>query len=157
MMPLFILVILTIALFSYLWYQMSKDDRVFQALLVKSVTETMASMVGQTQATNRTFLEQISSLQLDHFEQLQQQQAQQLDLVMHMSEQIFDHFETMKELDRPIAPVAPGPDLLQENDIEKKTPEDISLTDMPRIPIVDGVNIKFEDEEESYAMNIESM
>jgi hypothetical protein len=42
-----------------------------------------------------------------------------------------------------------------ENSIEKVSgPEEINLTDIPRIPIVDGVKIKFEDEEETFPMNI---
>lgn len=42
-----------------------------------------------------------------------------------------------------------------ENSIENASePEEINLTDTPRIPIVDGVKIKFEDEEEVVQMNI---
>ena len=43
-----------------------------------------------------------------------------------------------------------------ENAIEAVTgEEEINLTDTPRIPIVEGVKMKFEDEEEIYPMNID--
>mgnify|MGYP007071582011 CR=1 FL=1 len=43
-----------------------------------------------------------------------------------------------------------------ENSIENEhEPEEVLLSDMPRVPIVDGVKIKFEDEEEIYPMNID--
>ena len=42
-----------------------------------------------------------------------------------------------------------------ENTIEKESEaEEINLVDMPRIPIVDGVKIKFEDEEGSLPISI---
>ena len=42
-----------------------------------------------------------------------------------------------------------------ENTIEKESEaEETNLVDMPRIPIVDGVKIKFEDEEGSMPVNI---
>ncbi len=42
-----------------------------------------------------------------------------------------------------------------ENSIENVSEtEEINLADTPRIPIVEGVKIKFEDEEEVYPMNI---
>ena len=45
-----------------------------------------------------------------------------------------------------------------ENKIEQETgPEEILLSDMDRVPIVSGVKIKFEDENEEVPMNIESM
>lgn len=43
-----------------------------------------------------------------------------------------------------------------ENSIENAPePEEVLLSDTPRIPIVEGVKIKFEDEEEIYPMNID--
>ena len=42
-----------------------------------------------------------------------------------------------------------------ENTIEKESEaEETNLVDLPRIPIVDGVKIKFEDEDETQTMNI---
>ena len=44
---------------------------------------------------------------------------------------------------------------LVENSIEDASePEEVLLSDSPRIPIVEGVKIKFEDETEVYPMNI---
>ena len=45
-----------------------------------------------------------------------------------------------------------------ENTIEKESEaEETNLVDMPRIPIVDGVKIKFEDENETQTININPM
>jgi predicted Holliday junction resolvase-like endonuclease len=42
----------------------------------------------------------------------------------------------------------------RKNDIEKVEPEDIPLDESMRIPIVDGVNIQFEGDNESYPVSI---
>ena len=41
-----------------------------------------------------------------------------------------------------------------ENEIEVEQQEEIALADSDRIPIVEGVNIKFEDERETFPINI---
>jgi len=64
----------------------------------------------------------------------------------------------IRELVPVLATIAAGVDRIsapqRRNDIEKKELEEIPLDESMRIPVVDGVKIKFENETQSYPINL---
>src|SRR4051812_24276234 len=64
----------------------------------------------------------------------------------------------IRELVPALAGIAPGVEKIsapqRRNDIEKKELEEIPLDESMRIPVIDGVNVKFENESRSYPINL---
>ena len=114
----------------------------------KSILETVLKHISEQ---NEKMFKAIADVEKKHFEELQETSTKQFEVFMkHL-----DYLDSPK-------PLYPQSDPFTEsinkeaNPIEEKQEEDIPLGEMPRIPIVQGVNVRFEDDEESYPINIES-
>ena len=98
---------------------------------------------------------------VEHFKQLEKHSDKQLKLLERNTQQFLNKLgdiietqktESAKEAFEPI----PLDTNSVENTIEKEEEKEVNLEDTNRIPIVEGVKIKFEDEEEVYPINISS-
>ena len=79
------------------------------------------------------------------------------DFFNAMMETQISYIRRVNELQKFLVPVENKKEekiLDRDNDIEKSEPEEIPLTEEMRVPIVEGVKIKFEDEEESLPIDI---
>lgn len=103
---------------------------------------------------NKKLYEMVGKMQIEHFKELEKQSSKQFQEMGKQTEKILKHFEqkTEKEVIKPLPFMADS----VENTIEKEDLDEIPLDAMDRIPMVNGINLKFEDKEEIYPINIES-
>jgi hypothetical protein len=110
-------------------------------LLVKQVLTHIAD-------ENKKLYDVLGKMQIEHFKQLEKQS----ETFINSIEKIIT---SQKEEQEKIAfqPI-PLDSTAQENTIEKTEQEEVPLSETNRIPIVEGVNVKFEDEEQIFPINI---
>jgi hypothetical protein len=100
--------------------------------------------------------EAIAKMQVEYFKSLREC-SRKSDLLLDKNNREFlKVFAQVFRKDIPSEPAKTEKEEVIENSIENASePEEVSLADSPRIPIVEGVNIRFEDEEQVYPMNID--
>lgn len=114
--------------------------------LLDLVTKVLTHMADE----NKKLYDMVGKMQIEHFKQLEKQS----ETFIKSIEKIIT---AQKEEEEKIA-FKPVPlTYNSENTIDQKTElEEVPLSDTNRIPIIDGVKVKFEDEEEFYNINIDS-
>lgn len=112
-------------------------------LLVKQVLTHMAD-------ENRKLYDVLGKIQVEHFKQLEKQS----EVFIKSIEKIIT--AQKEEQERIAFQPVPLESAAQENTIEKTENEEVPLSETNRIPIVDGVNVRFEDEEQIFPINIDS-
>jgi len=154
-------VILLLGVLYFIW-DTKKKDRTQETQIINDV---LSSIKGG----NEKLYETIEKIQIKHAETLEKIQVKYFDSLeknLQKSNILLD--KQNKEFLKVFAQVFKKdiklevPKVLEadsvENSIENASePEEIMLSDTPRIPIVEGVNIKFEDENESMPININPM
>lgn len=114
-----------------------KDDR------DKELTETiLRNSLNATKEQSQTFIVELGKIQKAQFTILEKQTKDFMDGMSQLASAI----QPKKE---PPLPIAPFPlDIEKEkNTIEEEAPKDFFLDELPRIPNITEVNVKFEDEE----------
>lgn len=115
----------------------------------KSTLETVLKHISDQ---NDKMFRAISDVEKKHFEELQKTSSKQFESFMSY----LNSLNTPKPLYSQSDPFTESINR-EENPIEKKEEEEIPLGEMPRIPIVEGINVRFEDDkEEGYPINIDS-
>lgn len=125
-------------------------------------TEVVKEMLSSITEQNKEMFKAIKDMQVEHFKQLEKTSAKQLAILQLQNKEFMKHLDksdtpkplwenSLKNFD----PLEVDPTRF-ENTIEKKEEEQIPLGEMPRIPIVEGINVRFEDREETFPINIES-
>lgn len=128
----------------------SESDR------TEAILDTYASTVSET---IKTFMEQVALTEKHHFEQLEKQSTKQLQVMEKQTKDFLTSIADIAAAFKPDPVPFPMPDLLdksqRENTIEKEELPETFLDEMPRIPLADGLKVKFEDDEEIYPIHIE--
>lgn len=170
-MNVFIIILQTVllAFVVYFVWDSKKKDRVQETGTLATFTQTVSEVLSFIKEEHKEFYEAVQSIQTKYLEALEKGQIKYYDSLekgLQKSNNLLD--KNNKEFLKVFAQVfrkdiqVEAPKVLEadkvENSIENAAqPEEILLTDTPRIPIVEGVNMKFEDEEEVYPMNISPM
>lgn len=127
--------------------------------------------------TTKTFMQEITKVQNEHYKQFQKthaeyqkqlqkqyatsekQLAKQLTIIEKQTKSFMDGLSNVIEAMQPKPQPIIGPDLLDkekiENTIEKEEIEEVGLDETNRIPLVPGLNVKFEGDEQIYPIQIE--
>ena len=109
--------------------------------------------------------ETVSSMQIEHFRDLERTSDKQLKLLDNHFNDFMKHLKETEEMlisgniNNYYNAKNPqqAKDLITsavENTIENKETDEIPITDDMRVPIIDGVKVKFEDEEEILSPSI---
>ena len=128
-----------------------KKDRTQETQILNDVLSSIVS-------GNEKLYETVEKMQVKYFDSLEKF-TQKSDAIQVKSNKEF--LKVFAQVFKKNIPVE-VPKVLEANTIvnsieDASEPEEILLTDIPRIPIVEGVNIKFEDENESMPININPM
>lgn len=145
----------------WMLYDKDKKDKVMSNDIVRSYSDTVKDVTTTTintlKETEITFLEELTKNQKIHFEQLEKQSSKQLKIV---EEQTKEFLKALTEITRPVPQPIIQPDLISEkikNDIEKPEKEEYFLDEIPRIPNIADVKVKFEDDEKILGEPIDLM
>lgn len=128
-------------------YKKDEDDKDRTGIIMQSYSDMIKD-------TTEKYVEELGKVHVSHFEQLEKQSTKQLQILERQTKDYMVGMTKLAEAMQPAPQPIVGPDLLDkrqpvENTIEKEDIPDQSLADMPRFPL-DGVNIKFEGEEEIF-------
>ena len=105
-------------------------------------------------ATLSNLFEHLEKSQNKYYESLKEISKKDIAILEKNNKEVLKTFASVFKKEKVVDPVYPT----GENTIENETEaQETNLMDMPRIPIVDGVKIKFEDENESQTININPM
>ena len=105
-------------------------------------------------ATLSNLFEHLEKSQNKYYESLKEISKKDIAILEKNNKEFLKTFAAVFKKEKVIEPVS----LTGENTIENESEaQETNLMDMPRIPIVDGVKIKFEDEDESQTININPM
>lgn len=121
-----------------------------------------SQVIGYLSEANKAMYEMFGKIIAEHFKQLEKQSDKQMKVLEKQSQQFLTslegivNYEKAKEEKEAFKPVPLNSEKV-ENTIEEKDTEEVDLSDSNRVPIVDGVKIKFEDEEDIYQPNITPM
>lgn len=156
-MNVFIIILQTIVLGFVLYFvwDSKKKDRVQETETLLTFNQTVSNVLSFITEENKKLYETIEKIQTKYFDSLEKGLQKSNNLLEKNNKEFLKVFAQVFRKDVQIE----SPKVLEadkiENSIENAAqPEEILLTDTPRIPIVEGVNMKFEDEEEVYPMNI---
>lgn len=148
----------------WMLYDKDKKDKVMSNDIVRSYSDTVKDVTTTTINTLKeietTFLEELTKNQKIHFEQLEKQSSKQLQIVEKQTKEFLTAITTLAEMQRPVPHPIIGPDLFQEkvkNDIEKEEKEEYFLDEIARIPNINEVKVKFEDDEKILGEPIDLM
>ena len=98
--------------------------------------------------------EYLEKSQNRYYDSLKEISKKDIAILEKNNKEFLKTFAAVFKKEKVIEPVS----LTGENTIENESEaQETNLMDMPRIPIVDGVKIKFEDEDESQTININPM
>lgn len=113
----------------------------------KSERDVLKRMVDQyierSREKDSAYIDSLTKLQIQHFATLEKTSAKHLDMLNKQLKEFTSYLHKMSQ-----------PQINHEkykavkNEIDKKDPDEIPITEETRIPIVNGVKVKFEDEEE---------
>jgi hypothetical protein len=147
--------IILIAVLYFVWDQ-RKKDRLQETETLSSFNETLSNVLTFIVDENKKLYETIEKIQVSYFESLEKHSQKSNTLLDKNNKEFLKVFAQVFKKDIKIeTPKKIEADAV-ENSIENAAQnEEINLGDIPRIPIVDGVKIKFEDEEETQTMNID--
>ena len=158
----FSLTILLGGLLTFIHLQNERQNK-FSAGLQTALFEALNKLLTNTNETNNQsigkFMESVSSIQIEHFRDLEKTSDKQLRLMEGHFTDFMKHLKDTEEMlisgniNNYYGAKNPqqAKDIITsevENAIEKKETDEIPITDEMRIPIIDGVKVKFEDEEE---------
>lgn len=151
----FLIVALQVGLFYYVYHRMDQtktDDNDRNTEVVKMYADTVKDI-------STKFMEQTAYVQKSHFEQLEKQSSKQLTILEKQTKDFIGVMGDFIDANKEQQPLYRDTHLLdkvleRENSIEKEEIPEQNLEDIPRIPILDGVNVQFEGEEEILPINI---
>jgi hypothetical protein len=151
-------IILLCAVLYFIW-ETKKKDRVQETEIISIFKQTINDVLGFIVDGNKKLYETIEKTQIKYFDSFEKGIQKQNALLekndrefLKVFAEVFKKSEVKSKVEEISKPFEADK---VENSIENASqPEDVLLSDMPRVPIVDGVKIKFEDEEEVYPMNI---
>jgi hypothetical protein len=123
--------------------------------ILKTFESTIIKVLESMEKTQNKFVEMASRIEVEHFKQLEKQSAR---ITGSLEKQTIKQFDAMgkqtEALVKILKPVGGLDNLPQENSIEKEDiPEPLTLEEMPPMNM-QGVNLKFEGEEEILPINI---
>lgn len=150
-----IIVVLQIILFYYVYRRMDQtrtDDKDRDSDLVTTYSDTVKEIAT-------SFMEQTAQMQKSHFEQLEKQSSKQLVILERQTKDFMGVMGEFIAASKAPPPLIADRHLLdkvleRENSIEKEEIPEQNLEDISRIPIVDGINVQFEGQEEILPINI---
>jgi len=138
----------------YMLYKKDEKDRVIYKDIVTSYSDTVKEVTTASlhaiRQTEVTFLEEITKNQKVHFEQLEKQSSKQLQIVEKQTKEFLTAITSLAEIAKPAPQPVIVPDSFPEklkNDIAKEEKEEYFLDEIARIPNINDMKIKFEDEE----------
>lgn len=129
----------------------NKEDNIEQ--ITKIVTDAFKEVTT-------SYIEQLSKLEAEHWKQLEKQSAKQLVILEKQTKDFMGVMKDFIEASKPVPqPVPQVTELIsnlpeRENSIAKEEVEEQHLEDIQRIPLVDGVNVQFEGNDELFPINI---
>jgi len=122
--------------------------------ILKTFESTILKVLESLEKTQNKFVEMASKMQIEHFKQLEKQSAR---LTGSVEFQTIKQFEAMDKQTRALVEILRPQGSLDEgkieNTIEKEDAVESSLEDMPPMDM-QGVNLKFEGEEQILPINI---
>lgn len=159
-MEIFIVILQTLllAFVVYFVWDSKKKDRVQESETLLTFNQTLSNVLSFIVDENKKFYETIEKIQIKYFDSLDKGIQKSNLLLEKNNKEFLKVFAQVFKKEIPSGEVHAIEANTFENSIEHANePEEILLSDMPRVPIVEGVNIKFEDEKETYPMNIDSI
>lgn len=144
------IILTTFSFIFYLLYNKSIDDKQDQFDIVRSYSDTVKEI-------SVAFMQEIAGVEKNHFEQVEKQSTKQLQILEKQTKDFIGVMEKFIEASKP--PKEKITELIsnlpeRENTIAKEEEEEKSLEDIERIPIVNGINVQFEGQEEILPINI---
>lgn len=139
----------------YFIFEEKKKDRLQETETLVTFNQTISNVLSFIVDENKKLYETIEKIQVKYFDSLEKNLQRSNQLLEKSDKEFLKVFAEVFKKDVQVE----SPRVIEadkvENSIENASePEEILLTDTPRIPIVEGVKVKFEDEEEVYPMNI---
>lgn len=151
---LFLIIIVQSIVYVLLFISLNKRDERGD----EKTSKLLESHYMTLQTISSDFMAKLSEIQGKHFEQLEKQSGKQLTI---LEKQTKDFLKAITDLAVTYQPKPPEitPHLLDnmekiENSIEKEEVEEKGLDEIPRIPLVNGLNVQMEGEEEIFPINI---
>src|SRR5882724_9799528 len=134
--------------FIYLLSSKDKDEK-------SRLNSLLATHISSLEKTSTTFMQEISKVEMRHFEQLEKTGSKQLTILEKQTKDFLsamtDFIKALKETPQAV-PLDMMPHLLdnsgERNSIEKEEIADVPLSEIGRIPNINSLNIKFEDDEQ---------
>lgn len=157
------LLILSAVLY-FIWDSKNKDRSQQDQTLI-TFNQTVNNVISFITDENKKLYDALEKVQIKYFDSIEKSQIKYFDslekhsqksnlLVEKNGKEFLKVFSQVFKKVETESPKALDADKV-ENSIETASgPEDVLLTDTDRIPIVEGVNIKFEDENETVPINI---
>ncbi len=126
----------------------------------RQIHDLFSQYTNTTAVTSEKFMEKMAEIQTSHFEQLEKQSGKQLIILEKQTKDFMGVMSDFIAATRASQPLVPDTSLLDkfletENSIEKEEIPEQNLEDMSRIPIVSGINVQFDGEEEIHPINID--
>lgn len=150
-------ILILVAVLYFVW-DSKKKDRIQETETLLTFNQTISNVLSFIVDENKKLYETIEKIQTKYFESLEKGLQKSNILLDKNNKEFLKVFAQVFKKDIQVeVPKAIEADKI-ENSIENASqPEEILLTDTERIPIVEGVKVKFEDEEEVYPMKIDSI
>jgi len=134
--------------FIYLLSSKDKDEK-------SRLNSLLATHISSLEKTSTTFMQEVTKVETKHFEQLEKTSSKQLTILEKQTKDFLsamtDFIQVLKETPQAV-PLSLGPHLLdnqqEKNSIEKEEIADVPLSEIGRIPNINSLNIKFEDDEQ---------
>jgi|SRR6185369_8945325 len=102
----------------------------------------------RAEETNGKFYDVVKEMQIEHFATLEKTSAKQLAQMDKQQKELLKFFKEETVVNQVVPPAE------AENDIDKNEDPEIAITEAMKIPIVDGMKVKFEDEEDISSVSI---
>jgi hypothetical protein len=145
------IILTTFSFVFYLLYSKNIQDERDIRNIVTDYTDTVNKI-------SLSFMEEIGKVERNHFEQVEKQSTKQLQILEKQTKDFIGVMEKFIENNQP-KQLVPDHQFLdkileRENTISKQEVEEKNLDEIDRIPIVNGMNVQFEGEEEIMPINI---
>ncbi len=124
-----------------------------------NTTEIAQIIATSFKEVTTSYIEQLSKLEAEHWKQVEKQSGKQLQILEKQTKDFIGVMEKFIESQRPVVANKEVTELIsklpdRENTIAKEEMEEKELDDIDRVPIVNGMNLQFEGEEEIMPINI---
>lgn len=153
-----VFMLLLLAILGFCYFIIEKNAKTTTELLEVS-NKSSVTVVEKLTTVEASFLKELATMEAKHWEQLEKQSGKQLQILEKQTKdfmEVMGNFIEATKQAKPADPIVQFLDKLpeRENTIEKEEVEEQNLDEIPRIPLVDGLQIQMEGEEEVMPINI---